>query len=124
MNTNQYPVSKNDIFVKVTYRNEDLVPVCIKEYALGEYTDLLKNNLMRIITDVEDVLYEATGRQKDGWSPAIAAKFGKIKHKLLDNAGEISRLPINIDFKVDVPVMMDELPGDVREIFEALRNLE
>lgn len=124
MNTNQYPVSKNDIFVKVTYRNEDLVPVCIKEYALGEYTDLLKNNLMRIITDVEDVLYEATGRQKDVWSPAIAAKFGKIKHKLLDNAGEISRLPINIDFKVDVPVMMDELPGDVREIFEALRNLE
>lgn len=83
--------------VRVTYKNEDMKPVCEKEYELDKYTQMIRNDLMRIITDVEDVLYCAlNGQSKDEWTSEINAKFRKIKHKILDKAGEVGRLPQNI----------------------------
>lgn len=67
------------------------------EYDLRDYTDMLSLDLKRIITDVEDLVYIATGgKSKEDWHENELLAFEKIKHKILDKAGEIGRLPENI----------------------------
>ena len=83
--------------VQVVYRNKDMEPVYSKTYSLKEYTDMLRTDLLRLVTDVEDLCYAANGnKDKEEWSDATFAAFNKIKHKLLDKAGDIGRLPDNI----------------------------
>lgn len=83
--------------VKIVYRNEKKEPVFEREYSLNDYCDMLREDLLRIITDVEDVLYIANdNKRKDEWSDSVWASFCKIKHKLLDKAGDIGRLPKNL----------------------------
>lgn len=116
------PVS--GLVVTVVYRNEKLAPVCEKEYELSEYTTLIKNDIMRIITDVEDALYEATGKKKSEWPPSIMVRFDKIKHKLLDKAGEVSRIPENISIDVETPVYVDSVPEAVKEMLDAISGIK
>lgn len=88
---------KNSIGVKVTYRNEQLDPVSEHIYTLQEYADMMQVDLMRLITDVENVMYEVNGnRAKEEWSDVTWAAFQRIKHKLLDKAGSIKRMPDNL----------------------------
>jgi hypothetical protein len=83
--------------VRIVYRNEKLEPTYIREYSLGEYTETMRLDLLRLITDVEDLIYDAYGgKAKDEWGDRVWVSFCKIKHKLLDKAGDISRLPENI----------------------------
>lgn len=114
------PIDANDIVITITYKNEKLVPVCQKQYSLGEYTSLIKNDIMRIITDVEDTIYEITGLKKSEWTNGTLLKFEKIKHKLLDKAGEVGRIPSNMSFYPEVPVYMDSLSAAVKEILDAI----
>lgn len=117
-------ITAKDIIVSVTYRNERLVPVCQKEYTLDEYTSLIRSDLMRIITDVEDALYDVTGKKKSEWPDSVLSKFDKIKHKLLDKAGEIGRLPNNMRVDPEVPVFVSDLPANVQEILDSITSLE
>lgn len=58
---------------------------------------MIRADLLRLITDVEDMVYQANdNKQKEEWSDESWAAFCRIKHKLLDKAGEIGRLPDNI----------------------------
>jgi len=83
--------------VKVVYRNKEMEPVYTKTYSLKEYTDMLRTDLLRLVTDVEDLCYAANGnKDKEEWTDETFAAFNKIKHKLLDKAGDIGRLPENI----------------------------
>ena len=87
----------NNLKVNVVYRDKNLDPVYEKTYALRDYTDMIRMNIMRIITDVEDIVYTANGNlPKDDWSDKTFVAFQHIKHKLLDNAGAIGRLPDEI----------------------------
>lgn len=80
--------------VKIVYRNKQQEPIYEKDYSLKEYTDMLRQEQLRLITDVEDLCYAANeNNTKDEWDDDTWAAFCKIKHKLLDKAGEISRLP-------------------------------
>ena len=88
----------DDLVVKVTYLDASLKPRYCKTYPLREYTDQLQEDLRRVITDVEDLCYLANdNKEKDEWSDATFSLFNKIKHKLLDKAGDIGRLPSNLD---------------------------
>ena len=88
---------KDALGVRIVYRNDKLEPTYTKEYSIDEYTELLKLDLLRLITDVEDLIYEVyDGKAKDEWDDRVWVNFCKIKHKLLDKAGDISRLPKNI----------------------------
>lgn len=50
-----------------------------------------------MLADVEDLVYIANnGKGKDEWSDATWLAYQKIRHKLLDKAGAISRLPDDI----------------------------
>jgi hypothetical protein len=52
---------------------------------------------LKVISDVEDLVYTLTGgKQKAEWPDDAALIFNKVKHKLLDKCGEISRLPENL----------------------------
>lgn len=85
------------IGVRVVYRNKDMEPIYTKTYSLQEYTEMLRADLLKLVTDVEDLCYAANGNKpKDEWSDATFDLFNKIKHKLLDKAGDIGRIPENI----------------------------
>ena len=80
--------------VVITYRNSKLEPVSTQAYTLEEYTGMLRNDLLKIITDIEDVLYTATDdKVKSEWPDQAWVPYAHIKHKLLDKAGEIGGLP-------------------------------
>lgn len=91
-----------DIHVKITYRNSKLEPVCTEVYGLQEYTGMIRQSLLRLITDIEDTLYTATGNKtQDEWPDDVWASYLHIKHKILDKAGDIGRLPDNITLEED-----------------------
>ncbi len=58
---------------------------------------MIRADLLRQITDVEDMVYQANGNKpKEEWSDESWSAFCRIKHKLLDKAGDIGRQPDNI----------------------------
>ena len=86
--------------VRVVYRNRDLKPTYTKTYSLEEYTDQLKIDLQHIVSDVESLCYAANGnKDKEEWSDETFSAFNLIKHKLLDKAGDIGRIPENLTVK-------------------------
>lgn len=96
----------DNLNVKITYRNARLEPVDTQMYSLSDYTEMMRNDLLKIITDVEDAFYSASGnRHKDEWPDDVWASFMKVKHKLLDKAGDIGRLPQNIVKAGDAPCL-------------------
>lgn len=89
----------SDFTVKIEYKNQNLETVIEKEYEFSQYTDLLNLELMRIITEIEDSFYYLTGKQKEDWDAETRAKFQHIRHKLLDQANAIKRLPQTLSFR-------------------------
>lgn len=89
-----------DFTVKVTYRGKDAASGKEWNYDLRQYADLMKRELVRVIMDVEDALYAAQGdKSKDEWDEETMARFQRIRHKLLDQANAIERLPQNLYYK-------------------------
>lgn len=83
--------------VKVIYRNGQMEPVYEKEYTQEDYCGMLREDLLRLITDVEDLVYEVNGgKKKEDWPDPTWTAFCKIKHKIQDKAGDIGRLPENL----------------------------
>lgn len=89
----------NDLTVEVVYMNKNLEKVNVKTYSLKDYVKSLKLELMRIIMDIEDLIYGVTGESKDNWSAEVVDEFNKIRHKILDQANAIERLPSNLLYK-------------------------
>ena len=84
----------DDLKVKVVYRDRNLNPTSEQVYPLRDYADMLRLDLMRVVSDVEDLVYMVNGNKpKDEWSDETWILFQKIRHKLLDKAGAIGRLP-------------------------------
>lgn len=83
--------------VRVVYRNKNMEPVYSKTYSIAEYTEMLRTDLLRLVTDIEDLCYAANkNKPKEEWSDETFSAFNKIKHKLLDKAGDIGRIPENM----------------------------
>lgn len=90
----------SDFIVKIEYKNQNLETVVEKEYDLISYTEMLNMELMRLIMEVEDAFYAFSGnKQKSDWSPETTERFKKIRHKMLDTANAIKRLPGNLTYK-------------------------
>lgn len=91
--------------VKVTYRNRALEDVYTKTYSIEEYTDMLRADLLRLVTDIEDLCYTVNGgKPKEEWTDDTFVAFTKIKHKLLDKAGDIGRMPDNLVERISIPM--------------------
>jgi len=90
----------SDFKVKIEYKNKDLETVVEKEYSFIDYTETLNIELKRILTDIEDAFYYLSGnKQKSEWSDELIDRFNKIRHKMLDQANAIKRLPENLSYK-------------------------
>lgn len=97
--------SMKEICVKITYRDKDLQPTYTKTYSLGEYADNMRADLQGLVGEVETLGYIANGNKpKEDWSDESFSLFNRIKHKLLDKAGEIGRLTSNIVLKSSEPL--------------------
>ena len=95
----------HNIGVCVTYKDKELRPTYTKTYSLCEYTDMLRQDLLRLVTDVENLCYMANeNKSKSEWSDQTFEEFCRIKHKLLDKAGDIGRLPENITIRTSEPL--------------------
>lgn len=89
----------SDFRVKIEYKNKDLETVVEKEYGFVDYTEMLSLELKRILMDIEDAFYLFSGnKQKQDWPPELTERFNKIRHKLLDQANAIKRLPDNLSY--------------------------
>ena len=94
-----------ELGVRVTYRDRDMRPTHTKTYDLCEYTDMLRNDILRLITDIENMCYIANGdKPREEWDGKILEEFRKIKHKMLDKAGDIGRIPQNIIIRTREPM--------------------
>lgn len=84
--------------MRITYRNSNGEATRERVYDFRDYTSLLKQDLMRLITDVEELVYQTNGnRSKEEWPDNIWNMFLGIKHRLLDKANDIARLPDTIE---------------------------
>ena len=98
----------SDWTVKIEYKNKNLETVVEKEYDFISYTEMLHLELMRLIMDIEDAFYVFSGyKQKEDWSPEMTDRFKLIRHKILDQANSIKRLPQNLSYK---GVKADQVP--------------
>jgi len=94
-----------EILVKVTYRDKDLQPTYTKTYTLSEYADAMRSDLQSLVGEVETLGYIANkNKPKEEWDDDSFAVFTRIKHKLLDKAGEIGRLPANMALRTREPL--------------------
>lgn len=85
--------------VTIEYKNKNLETVVKKEYDFIDYTEMLNLELKRILMDVEDVFYYFSGnKQKQDWSPELTERFARVRHKILDEANAIKRLPENLTY--------------------------
>ena len=85
---------KKNLNVKITYRNSRLEPVNTQLYSLSDYTGMLRSDILKVITDIEDAFYVATGnKHRDEWPDDVWSVFARVKHKLLDKANDIGRIP-------------------------------
>lgn len=90
----------SDFIVKIEYKNKNLETVVEKEYDLISYTEMLNLELMRLIMEIEDAFYVFSGdKQKEDWPPELTDRFKHIRHKMLDQANAIKRLPQNLTYK-------------------------
>ena len=89
----------SDFRVKIEYKNKNLETVVEKEYNFQDYTDMLSLELKRVLMDIEDSFYYFCGSKKEDWPDEAKNRFQKIRHKLLDNANAINRLPDNLSYK-------------------------
>jgi len=97
-----------DFIVKIEYKNDAMETVVEKEYSFPEYTEMLRLNLLRVIGDVEEAFYSFSGyKRKEDWDPDLLEKFKRIRHKMLDEANDIMRLPQTLYYK---GVRADSIP--------------
>lgn len=90
----------NDYTVNVIYKNRSLESVSERIYPLADYCQELKLGIMRTIMDVENAFYRfQNGKNKEQWEPDVLECFQRIRHKLLDSANSIERVPSNLQYK-------------------------
>lgn len=88
--------------VRLDYKNKNLEIISQREYSFEDYAELLRSGLTRLILDVEDLAYRATdAKSKEEWPDDVMSSFNRIRHKLLDMAGEVHRLSDNLVIEQD-----------------------
>jgi hypothetical protein len=95
---------KEDWIVTISYKNKNLETVVEKEYTFDQYTEMCSLGLKHILMDIEDVFYYfQDNKQKSEWDQEAMNRFNVIRHKMLDQANAIQRLPQTLTYKGNSP---------------------
>ena len=93
----------SDFKVTIPFKNEDLETVVEKEYDFITYTNQIHIDLKKILGLVErSFAYFNDGKPKEEWTEESKKRFNEIRHKMLDKANAIYRLPDTLSYK-DIP---------------------
>ncbi len=98
----------NDWTVRVEYKNNNMETIVEKEYDFLQYVEMLDLGLKGILVDVENAFYALQdNKQKDDWSEDATNRFKAIRHKLLDKANAVRRLPRTLSYKGTSPLAVN-----------------
>lgn len=90
----------DDFTVNIVYRNKDLDEVGDRSFPVQLYCSNVKSDLMRVILDVENLIYELESyKRKEDWNNEHQQAFQHIRHRILDAANSVERLPENMRYK-------------------------
>lgn len=90
----------SDWKVNIEYKNENMETVVEKEYDFIDYTAMVSQELLKVLWDIENAFYVFSGnKKKEDWTPEEKERFGKIRHKMLNQINAIKRLPNTLSYK-------------------------
>lgn len=90
----------SDFKVKIEYKNQDMETVVEKEFDFLDYTMLINLDLKKILGNIESAFsYFNDCKPKEEWSPESKKMFMEIRHKILDQANAIRRLPETLSYR-------------------------
>ena len=90
----------SDFTVRISFKNKDMETVVEKEYDFLDYTMLINLDLKKILGLIENAfIYMNGGNTKEQWSKDVLDRFNDIRHKLLDQANAVRRLPETLSYK-------------------------
>ena len=93
----------SDFKVRISYKNKNMETVVEKEYDFLDYTMLINLDLKKVLGLIEDAfVYMNGGNSKQEWSKETLERFNEIRHKILDQANAVRRLPETLSYK-DIP---------------------
>lgn len=80
-------------------------------YTLRDYATMLSWDIKRTLMEVENTIKDMQGgKRKQEWTPEVKNAFGKIRHRLLDEANAVERLPSTM--RKDGRSLMEETSGE------------
>ena len=83
--------------ITIQYRDSKMNIVAEKTYDLESYVDMLRQSILKTITDVEDIINSVGDyNNREEWPDDVWVQFIKIKHRMLDVSGELHRMPKKI----------------------------
>lgn len=90
----------SDWTVRIEFKNKDLETVVEKEYDFIDYTNMLNREIKKVLDNIEDAFFYFSGyKPKKDWDEETTKRFSVIRHKLLDQANAVGRLPDNLSYK-------------------------
>lgn len=90
------------LWINLKFYNKNMECVDEKDFSIGEYFENRSKSISSLISIFEDMCYEIeNGKSKSEWSGKTTDNFKKVKHKILNISGEISRVPENLYYKSD-----------------------
>ena len=90
----------SDFKVRISYKNKNMETVVEKEYDFIDYTMLINLDLKKILGLIEEAfVYMNEGKSKQEWPKEVLDRFNEIRHKTLDQANAVRRLPETLSYK-------------------------
>jgi hypothetical protein len=90
----EQPLDLSKLVVRVQYRNAAREIIGEEEFPLINYMKIQENRAMHLVTDVENLLYDIfDGKPKEEWPDHAYREFLLLRHKILDHAGNVGRVP-------------------------------
>lgn len=80
--------------IAIEYRDKDMNKIGESEYSLKDYVEKQRYDMMKILVDIEDIIYEATDKKpKEEWPDRYAQIFKNARHRIFDVANSVCRIP-------------------------------
>lgn len=94
--------------VSIEYRDKDMNRIGEMEYSLKDYVEKQRYDMMKVLVDIEGIIYKATeNKEKEEWPDDYMNMFKSVRHRIFDIANSISRIPItmkyNGNYVIDMP---------------------